>query len=184
MLNINMPDEPIIDLHSDDYFMREALRQAAVFCRAIAKIARSQCLRLRQSWARRIFPGRRCRHAGGAHRHGGGAHRAAAAGPAGLRHRRGRRRPQPHPDGDAGAASRARRGSKLQPRSAGRRMRSKPRPLRSSPYGRCADCRSPFRPPPACRGRCRVVSSPFRSGCNGGRRGVAEGCCTSPTVRT
>ena len=24
-----MPDEPIIDLHSDDYFMREALRQAA-----------------------------------------------------------------------------------------------------------------------------------------------------------
>src|ERR1039457_7370665 len=24
-----MPDEPIIDLHSDDYFMREALRRAA-----------------------------------------------------------------------------------------------------------------------------------------------------------
>jgi tRNA(adenine34) deaminase len=24
-----MPDEPVIDLHSDDYFMREALRQAA-----------------------------------------------------------------------------------------------------------------------------------------------------------
>ena len=120
----------------------------SVFCRAIAEIARSQCLRLRQSWARRIFAGRRRRHAGGAHRHGGGAHRAAAAGPAGLRHRRGRRRPQPHPDGDAGAASRARAGSKPQPRSAGRRMRSKPRPLRSSPYGRCADCRSPFRPPP------------------------------------
>jgi tRNA(adenine34) deaminase len=29
MLNINMPDEPIIDLHSDDFFMGEALRQAA-----------------------------------------------------------------------------------------------------------------------------------------------------------
>jgi tRNA(adenine34) deaminase len=25
----SMPDDPIIDLHSDDYFMREALRQAA-----------------------------------------------------------------------------------------------------------------------------------------------------------
>src|SRR6202142_1972718 len=29
-----MPDEPIIDLHSDDFFMREALRQAARACEA------------------------------------------------------------------------------------------------------------------------------------------------------
>jgi tRNA(adenine34) deaminase len=29
-----MQDEPIIDLHSDDYFMREALRQAAKACEA------------------------------------------------------------------------------------------------------------------------------------------------------